>query len=216
LGSGGLTGGFSLGTLGTSTTGGGSYRSGGGGSNSYGSSSFLGSYYVNPFSMGMPGTNNAPATSSSFGQALYNSSGTAGGRGGRGGTTYGTTGVGNITRGTSTSTNTGSNFSGVSTIGVRRAPQYTTGLAQDIPMAAAPPPRMQVEVQQVLGNSSRLPSRGSVQVTMDGSVVVLTGSVADEREKRLAEAMARMTPGVREVRNELVPRENGTATASGQ
>jgi osmotically-inducible protein OsmY len=38
---------------------------------------------------------------------------------------------------------------------------------------------------------------------MDGSTVVLRGSVRDDHERRLAEALVRLTPGVRAVRNEL-------------
>jgi osmotically-inducible protein OsmY len=34
--------------------------------------------------------------------------------------------------------------------------------------------------------------------------VILRGRVADDDERRLAEGMVRMEPGVREVRNELI------------
>jgi osmotically-inducible protein OsmY len=39
---------------------------------------------------------------------------------------------------------------------------------------------------------------------------VLRGEVANEREKALAEAIVRLSPGVREVRNELQPRTTST------
>jgi hypothetical protein len=58
-------------------------------------------------------------------------------------------------------------------------------------------------VQRIL-SSSRLPSKNTIQVTFDGGdTVVLRGIVKDEQELRLAEAVARLTPGVRSLRNEL-------------
>jgi osmotically-inducible protein OsmY len=49
-----------------------------------------------------------------------------------------------------------------------------------------------------------------VELALDGDVVVLRGVVQDERERALAETLARMTPGVRGVRNELAVRETST------
>jgi hypothetical protein len=60
-----------------------------------------------------------------------------------------------------------------------------------------------VRVQKVLVASSSLPSAGSFALTMEGSVLVMKGQVASESEKRLAEAMLHLEPGVYEVRNEL-------------
>jgi osmotically-inducible protein OsmY len=82
------------------------------------------------------------------------------------------------------------------------------------PVAPAVPTQLQTSIQQTLARTVQIPSGPTVEVGMDGATVVLRGSVADERERKLAEAMARMTPGVREVRNELVPRE--TTTGQGQ
>jgi osmotically-inducible protein OsmY len=42
---------------------------------------------------------------------------------------------------------------------------------------------------------------------MDGGVVVLKGTVADEQDRRNVVAMALMTPGVYQVRDEMVVRE---------
>lgn len=56
--------------------------------------------------------------------------------------------------------------------------------------------------QRIL-SSSRLPSKNTSQVAFDGDTVVLRGIVKDEQELRLAEAVARLTPGVRSLRNEL-------------
>jgi len=62
---------------------------------------------------------------------------------------------------------------------------------------------VRADLQQIIGVSSRLPSRGNIQVVMDGPTVVLRGKVQDDHERRLAEAMVRLSPGVRQVRNEL-------------
>jgi osmotically-inducible protein OsmY len=41
-------------------------------------------------------------------------------------------------------------------------------------------------------------------VTMDGSVAILSGKVASDNQRKLAERMALLVPGVQSVRNELV------------
>jgi osmotically-inducible protein OsmY len=63
--------------------------------------------------------------------------------------------------------------------------------------------QIRTDLQDVLARSSRLKSRGSIQVASDGGVVVLRGTVPDDHERRHAESLVRLTPGVREVRNEL-------------
>jgi hypothetical protein len=94
-------------------------------------------------------------------------------------------------------------------MGVRRAPAYVTALGfppapgpSGQPMAAPFSPVVG-QIQQAIASSSRLSSRDGIQVLLDGPVVVLRGSVADDHDRRLAEALARLTPGVRDVRNEL-------------
>jgi osmotically-inducible protein OsmY len=57
-------------------------------------------------------------------------------------------------------------------------------------------------VQAVIAGNSSLPSRAGIQAVADGDVVVLRGTVATDQERRLAEAIARLTPGVF-IRNEL-------------
>jgi osmotically-inducible protein OsmY len=49
-----------------------------------------------------------------------------------------------------------------------------------------------------------LPGAKQVQVLLaDGGLVVLRGTVPTERERRLAELMAKLQPGVKRVKNEL-------------
>lgn len=59
-------------------------------------------------------------------------------------------------------------------------------------------------LQQILMRSSALANPGAIQVLQEDAVIVLRGQVGTDRERRLAESILRLTPGVREVRNELV------------
>jgi hypothetical protein len=93
----------------------------------------------------------------------------------------------------------------------RRSPTYITVLGFDRPETI--PTEFQSNLQEVVARSNRLPSNATIRVMLDGNTVVLRGSVADERERRMAENLIRLSPGVREVRNELVPRREGAATS---
>jgi hypothetical protein len=59
------------------------------------------------------------------------------------------------------------------------------------------------DLQGILLRSTRLTTPAGISVTMDGNTVVLSGTVASEDERRLAENMLRLAPGVRDLRNEL-------------
>ena len=59
------------------------------------------------------------------------------------------------------------------------------------------------EVGSIVSRSSRLPSASAVLVSMDQGFLVLRGKVGSEKERRVLEAMVRMTPGIREIRNEV-------------
>ncbi|MCS7238701.1 MAG: BON domain-containing protein [Thermoguttaceae bacterium] len=59
-----------------------------------------------------------------------------------------------------------------------------------------------------------LPGVGSsVQVAVEGDVVVLRGSVSSSHQRLLAENLARLEPGVRQVRNELVVEPSASESA---
>jgi hypothetical protein len=93
-------------------------------------------------------------------------------------------------------------FQGANSVGMRRAPGYITEPVFDVPAR----PRMEAmrpDLQNIISRSSRLASRENIQVGADGETIILRGQVRDEREKRLAEAVLRLTPGVRQIRNEL-------------
>lgn len=116
--------------------------------------------------------------------------GTGGGRGGIGGQNFGGQGFGG----------TGMN-NAAQAVPLPRNISYTASLRFAAPPMTAP--RMQTEVRAVLDRSISLSNPRAVEVATDGAVVVLRGTVKDEDEARLAENMIRLTPGVREVRNEL-------------
>lgn len=206
--SGSFTGGTGFGSTGTGT------GTGGRGSTTYGQTSPYGTYFANPLALGLATSavgSGASANGSrylrpypvqlSFGQALYNA------------TTGTGTGTATVTRGGaqgatgfgSASVSSSSSFPGASSVGIRRAPSYMTETAFDQP---GPPPRTQAvlrsDLQAVIARSSRLPSRDGIRVTADtNGVVILRGRVRDDRERRLAESMVRLSPGVVQVRNEL-------------
>lgn len=144
--------------------------------------------YVNIFAKGA-------ASTKTFGQPTYATvtTTTAGGfTGGQG--RGGLTGLGGA----------GSESTGFSTVGIRRAPAYFTTLAPDLPVIFAAPPVLLGELRATLEITDAIRSKNGIQIVMEGNTVVLRGRVENDRERRLAEGMVRLTPGVREVRNELV------------
>jgi hypothetical protein len=201
-GTSGAGGGFLGATSGTSSN-----RSGTSGRQSIGSTSFMGPYYGNPLSLGIAGSNGTLPTSPTFGTTLYTVTGTSGGA--SGGSSYG--GLAGSTGSVGGTATAATNTMGASSVGIRRAPAYATTLGFQPRFEA--PARVQANVQQYLARSERLPSRGDIRVEVDGPTVVLRGAVADEHERRLAEALARLTPGVRDLRNELNVRGGSTAAA---
>lgn len=95
-----------------------------------------------------------------------------------------------------------------SSSGTYRAPQYLTTLAFRYQRTA--PPQLKRDLQGVISRSVRLPNRENIEVATEGRNVVLRGTIRREtrreaeREKRLAEAIIRLTPGVRRIKNEIV------------
>ncbi len=178
------------------------------GTSTYGSTGIMGRYLANPIAIGVPTSISAGNTTSKplwyssalpFGTATYVTTGT--GQLG-GGSQFGSTGTGfGGLGGSAALTTTGRAFPGASSIGVRRAPAYTTTLGFDF--TPRTPDLVRTDLQAVLARSSRLPSSQNIQVVMDGNEVVLRGKVATAGERRLAEGLVRLTPGVRSVRNEI-------------
>ena len=72
------------------------------------------------------------------------------------------------------------------------------------PVATPTPAAVQSNLQTVLDRSTQVGTSRGLQVSAEtGGVVTLRGAVKDEDEARLAENMLRLSPGVRDVRNEL-------------
>jgi hypothetical protein len=125
--------------------------------------------------------------------------GGAGALGGAGGLGRGTTGgVGaggaGVGAGGSQFASTSSSYREAQYI-VNPGPALYTG-----PTAA--PLTFRTDLQESL-NRAGLTSIGNVRVMSDGQRVVLRGRVRDASESRIAEGLMRMTPGVRDVVNEL-------------
>jgi hypothetical protein len=157
----------------------------------------------NPLSMGIPNSSGTLPTTPTIGVPLYTVTGT----GTSGGSTYGgLAGAGGSSAGSAV-TSTGS--VNATSVGVRRAPSYVTALAFEY--KGQPPDQVRAELQELLSHSARLSTRDNIRVDVDGQFVVLRGTVANEHDRRLAEALARLTPGVHDLRNELGV---GAATAA--
>lgn len=143
------------------------------------------SYYLNPMAQGLVG---GPTGSSQheFGTPLYGTNALA--------TTTTTT----VTPTTVTFAPAGSPL--LAPYVFSMTPTSTGGAA--VSMNASP---LLGELRQILDRSSALASvRSNIQVGSAGGVIVLRGRVSDEHERRIAEGLMRLTPGVREVRNELI------------
>jgi osmotically-inducible protein OsmY len=200
-GTSGSSSGSFTGSSGSNTSTGSGNSSGGSNSNP-GSTTQFGRYYGNPLYNGLATSSGSSSSSTgskylraapvtvNLGNPLYNSASLTTSP------TRGSTGIGNQ--------GTGTTFAGANSAGIRRAPGYVTEPVFDMP-ARATLETIRPELQSVLSRATRLPSRDSIRVTTDGETVILRGQVRDERERRLAEAMIRLSPGVRLVRNELEP-----------
>jgi len=148
-------------------------------------------------------TNNIPGTTNPF-RAHYTNPLSVGLPGGSGRSTFGTPlyTVTNTPTATATiNTNSSAANASASSIGVIRAPAYITTIGFDFqPLAAT---RVQADLKDVFARSTQLIGKDKIQIRTEGNAVVLEGTVVSEKERRLAEGMVRLTPGVREVRNEL-------------
>jgi hypothetical protein len=201
-------------------------------SSGVGSTSFQGAYYGNPLAVGFPanGTNGVASQYQipypiqlSFGKPTYGTLPTVATTvsTGLGATGLATSGLGSISSGSSGLGGTGSTgtaslstsaFPGASSSGIRRVPPYTTEPDFDLPPRPSAS-AMQTNLQSIIDRTTQLPSRGDIRVEVKPQVgpglvnqlVILEGKVRNEKERRLAEAVVRLTPGVYAVSNRLVP-----------
>ncbi len=224
-GGGGGGGGSSSGTafsgsLGSSSTG---SRTGGSGSATVPTSmNPLYSYYGGPFAAGL-GQNNALSPNNNL------SSSSTGGTNGVsnfqlmqsltktigspafGMPLYGTTGAGGRTLGTTGGAlggTAGRTVMGFSTYGMRRSPAFITVVSEDLkpgPFSSQvpPPTEMLATLRGHLDRSSSLKAPQNIQVSLNEGVIVLQGTVSTPRERRLAEALVRLQPGIHDVDNRI-------------
>jgi hypothetical protein len=90
-----------------------------------------------------------------------------------------------------------------SSFGVRRAPAYATtiGFPYRLPSGV----QLQSDLQGVINRSEALAgAKDNIRVAVTGRLAVLQGAVATPHDRRLAEALVRLEPGVADVQNDLV------------
>jgi hypothetical protein len=184
------------GSGGTGTLGGGTTRPTGGrataGSFAPAQSNVFGGTYGNPLYVGRPGsTNLSLKTPGGFGTATY-------------GTTTGTTTTpGGRTAGGGRATINSGTQGGTSN--QNTSTTVVTHIAEmKFPVAPVVPSALQADLQGQLSRSSMWKGPANVTVEIVGGTVVLRGQVADADDRRMAEGMVRLTPGVRDVQNEIV------------
>src|SRR5262249_57986395 len=78
---------------------------------------------------------------------------------------------------------------------------YSAQVRFDAPPAA--PAAIFTDLRGTLDRSNMIANPAGVQVLVEGNNVTLRGAVKDEDEARMIVGMVRLTPGVREIRNEL-------------
>jgi hypothetical protein len=112
-------------------------------------------------------------------------------------------GIRATTAAAATATSTATN-PGFTTMGTKRAAAYYTTVSPR--MMSAPPSAggLQTNLQTVFAQSSALPTAQNLNVSVDGQqTVLLRGTVGSEDERTMAEGLARLTPGVRAVDNQI-------------
>jgi hypothetical protein len=98
------------------------------------------------------------------------------------------------------------------TAGTTPVPVLRYRLDSSFPDPLAPRTEASPRLNQVISSASSLPSRDKIKVeTVNGSLV-LTGEVATETERLLAETLIRLEPGVYDLKNQL--KVAGTADAA--
>ena len=184
-----FAGGQAAGFIATSTTGGGSIGSSSSGFNANSSSSPVASSYASPLYSGKPSGNYASGTIGGFGANLYTWNAPQNNITGRVTNTTQTAG-GGMQNNMNNSTTTG-----------RRFPRYSSSVR--FPVHTPNATQLHGHARAAIANATTLPSYQNIQVTLDGNTIVLRGRVTDDDERRLAENVLRLTPGIRDIRNEL-------------
>jgi hypothetical protein len=134
---------------------------------------------------------------------------TGGGTFGGGGGTFGGggfTGTASVTGGRGTGFGGGGAFGGAggSNSGAAGSRMAMVALSVKSPVPRTiTAPELQADLRGMIAQSDRLVSRDKIQLSVKGRDVVLTGMVRDDDERRLVEAMLRLTPGIGQISNNL-------------
>jgi hypothetical protein len=198
--SGGGAGGSSSNGTGVQSLFGGSGGGGGGNSSNQGTSNsnFLSPFFSNPLNMGRPNQTPNSQSGGSTASSIYTSVTAA--TSGFGQSSFGTLQAPQSnTRGTATTSTSNIKLSTATPLVPRMA--YTTSVK--FAVKAVNPVALQEQLQGIIARSASLKNSGAIDVLVDGQTVVLRGKVMDEDQRRLAEGLMRLTPGVRQIRNEL-------------
>lgn len=159
-------------------------------------SNILGKYYAEVRFQGRAGA--TPGGSpGGFGATPILQTGTTTGAAGRTGATgragaaaFGTTNTGNFTTTTK-----------AQIVALPRQISYTAQVRFATPMLT--PAKVHTEARAAVDRSTMIANAAGIEVLGEGPLVTLRGAVASEDEARLAEGIVRLTPGVRDVKNEL-------------
>ena len=104
------------------------------------------------------------------------------------------------------STNTSNaNFGSVIAETTRR-PAVAAMLDDTFPINIPTGSVLQTELRDILDRSTSLTSQPNISISVDGRLVTLRGVVPNDHERRLAESLLRLTPGVGMIKNELTVR----------
>ncbi len=156
-------------------------------------SNFLQRTYANPYYQGYIVNYNSGSNPGGFGAPLYgtttSTTTTGGGRGGQGG-------FGGGTGGAVSSTSVGGPI-----VPLPIQISYPAQLQFKVPVVQS---QVLTDIQGTIARAPMITNPGSIQIVMDGPNVVIRGSVKDDDEARYIVGMVRLTPGVREIKNELI------------
>ncbi len=158
------------------------------------------STYANPMGIGLVDVTGKQVINKNFGQPLYavystqtTTTGTAIGGFGVAGGFSAVGGFGN----------TGGVGYGFTTFGMGRTPVYAAVPGETMPIVVHSNPQLQATVVDVLQRNTTIKTAEPFRVKVQGSTVFLEGTVASAKDKRVVEGMIRLTPGVRDVVNNL-------------
>lgn len=209
---GGFGGGASGGAGGTGGQAGTGLGSGLGGGSSSGSTvnqtNFLSTTYSNPLYMGRPNQIGQTGTASPpTGSTLSNGTTTnlepAGGFGqpSFGSATTSTTGAGSA-GGTARGAGAGGSVVSANLQQTSNSRLHYSTVIK-FPTRPIVAPQLYAELRAILDRSTMIQNPTEIKVFVNGNTVTLRGTAINDDERRLVEGIVRLTPGVREVRNEL-------------